>query len=132
MFNEQFTNLDALNAKLFKCFLCWYLSRLHHHSLGAQHQGVHGEPFGRHPEWMTVWYCRPWSINHFPTSFDKYTVGLVATAFRDLHQQSRLQECVGGIYMHWVGVIEGENVDIVPVSQVAPHPLNPKAVSHLD
>ena len=34
--------------------------------------------------------------------------------------------------MHWVGVIEGEYADIVLVSQVASHPLNPKAVGHLD
>ena len=79
------TNLDALNAKLLKCFVCWYLSRLHHHPLRTQHQGVNGEPLGCHPEWMTVWYHWPRSINHFPASFDEDTVGLVASSVGVLH-----------------------------------------------
>ena len=80
------TNLDDFNAKLLKSFVCWNLSGLHCHPLGAKHQSVHGEPFGCHPEWMAVRNHRLWSINHFPTSFDKEFLCLVAPSVWVLHQ----------------------------------------------
>ena len=58
-------------------------------------------------------------------------VNLVAWAVRVGYQQAWPNDVEGGIDVHWVGVLERENMKPVLVPQVATHPLNAKVVCHL-
>ena len=58
-------------------------------------------------------------------------VNLVAGAVRVGYQQAWPNDVEGGIDVHWVGVLERENMKPVLVPQVATHPLNTKVVCHL-
>ena len=58
-------------------------------------------------------------------------VNLVAGAVRVGYQQAWPNDVEGGINVHWVGVLERENMKPVLVPQVATHPLNTKVVCHL-
>ena len=73
--------------------LCVGISPASTATLLGPSMSVHGEPLGCHPEWMAVRNHRPWSINHFPASFDKEFLCLVAPSVWALHEQPGLQQC---------------------------------------
>ena len=46
--------------------------------------------------------------------------------------QSRSDDVEGGVDVHGVGVLEGDDVDLVIRSEVAAHPFDPHVVCNLD
>ena len=47
-------HLDALNAQLLKHLVNGFLLCFYHHPLGVQHEHIHGQPLGAHPERVAV------------------------------------------------------------------------------
>ena len=68
---------------------------------------------------------------HILTSTVKH-INLIAGTVRVGYGHARSDDVEGGVNVHGVGVLEGEDVKTVVVSEVSSHPLNPHHVCNLN
>ena len=69
-------------------------------------------------------------VNNLPSSLVEHA-NLVAGTVGVSKQQARSNDVEGGINVHGVWVLEGDDVKSVLFSQVATHPFDTKVVCHL-
>lgn len=108
---EPNRNFDAFDAQTFEHFLDSGFVGVDDNALGVQHQDIHRQPLGGHPQRMVVWHeWRRW-LDHRPARLLKHG-DLVARTIWIAEDETGTDDVERRVDVHGVRILEGKRVNV--------------------
>jgi len=102
---ETNRNFDAFNSQAFEHLMNGGFVGVDDDAFGIQHQHVHRQPFGRHPQWMVIRHKRERGFDHGPAGLLKH-LDLVARSVGVAEYESRADDVESRVDVHRIWILE--------------------------
>lgn len=124
-------DFDTFDAQALEHLVDGGLVSVDNNTLWIQHQHIHRQPFGRHPQGMIIRHERERRFDHGPAGLLEH-FDLMARSVRVTEDEAGPNDVESGIDVHRVWILEREGVDVDALrSQMTSHPLDTHEIGDL-